>query len=246
MSVWIGLLWAVGTLEVLAIVLLLANRTTPKWRPKEKLNAVAVVLNILIVAGGVGVAVYAYFETKRQADIADDRSKIDQRGQLVADNWIVNRLDNNGQTPVASFVLSNIGRTPAYMLHGTYEAAASADLPERFTGQPRRLPSFPGIIMPSQKSSIVISEHLSPIDANAVRDGTLFFYLRIIVWYRDIFGTRYELRATAKYGKIIDLKGDAGFGVEFPEVDLPKELWKVIPKEFVSLRQYNSHKRIED
>jgi hypothetical protein len=105
---------------------------------------------------------------------------------------------------------------------------------------------LPGILRRGQESPIVISEYLPAVDDRAIREGKVFVYLRIIVLYRDIFGANYEMRTTAKYGKIVDPKGEAVLGFEFPEKPLPAQFWKVPPKEFVRHRQYNSHKRFED
>ena len=246
--------WIVISLPWLALLVLvlwdvIKPRSNAKWVRPDKISFATLVFNIVTFAGavvGVVVAAYAYNEAKRSADLSDDRSKIEHRGQLVIENWAVNGLEV-GQ-PVVSFVLYNTGHTPAYILNGTYEAAVSLELPERFANEPRRLPALPGILRQSQdrERAIVVSEQLPPRDVSAVRAGTLYLYLRIILVYRDIFGGRYEMRATAKYGHIIDAKGADGIGFEFPEVPLDRKWWKACPKEFAASRHYNSHKRIED
>lgn len=219
-----------------------------QWLRSDRISFATLLFNVIASVGaaiGIVVAFYAYNEARRQADVADDRTKIDQRGQLVADKFAVNRLEA-GQTPVASFILSNTGRTPASVYGGRYEAVTSVELPDRFAGDPRSLPRLPGILRQGQESTIVISEYLPPVDDSALREGKVFLYLRITVLYRDIFGTNYEMRATAKYGMIVDPKGEAVLGFEFPEAPPTPELWKATPREFVGYRRYNSHKRIEE
>jgi hypothetical protein len=232
---WTGLIWVSLTLECVAAVLLLGERK--KWDRLETIAVAGLFVNVLTFMG-VLVAYGAL-------TVADDRSRIEHRGQLITGTWKIDRLDN-ATGPVVSFTLTNCGNTPTYILQGTYEAVLSIDLPDDFAQKSRRLPRLPGILGKGQESSIVISEQLPPINSEALREGTWSFYLRAVLAYRDIFGTRYELRSTAKFGKIIKSNGDADLGFEFPEKPLSVKLWDIEPKEFVKLRQYNSHKRIED
>lgn len=256
MSVWTGLLWLVGTLEVLAVVLLAGARPTRNWCRQDRLSAANLLLNVVTFGGaviGVLIAYNAFTETRRQADeakrqgdVSDDRTKIDQRGQLVADKWFVGNFGMAG-TPIASFVLCNPGRTPAYIIGGTYEASIGLDLPKEFPNGPHQLRTLPGIIRQGQgsESPIVITENLPSVDTESIDGEEQFYYLRIIRVYQDIFQTRYEMRATAKYGKFVDANGNKVNGFQFPEEPSSND---DILKSKVSVddRKYNSHRRLRD
>lgn len=226
---------------LLALALFVNVTSSSSWSRTEIISLAQLIFSVVAFAGavaGVKVAFNAY-------KLTDDRTKIEQRGQIVdlADSWVVNRPDDaNG--PLVSFKISNPGRTPAYVLKGHYEAVTGTTLPERFAEE-RPFP-YPGILRQGQKTQIVIPRHFPPMDVAAIREGRTFLFVRVVIEYRDIFGTRFEMRTTAKYGKTVNADGDEPLGVEFPEALLSPELQKASTGEFVKSRKYNSHKRLED
>jgi hypothetical protein len=99
--------------------------------------------------------------------------------------------------------------------------------------------------MQGEKLDFVGLPPTDPDSAVRIRDGRSFFFARIVFSYRDIFGTRYEVRSTAKYGRVTSRTGTAVMGFEFRDTPIAETDWDIDTCNFARLRQYNGFRRIE-
>ena len=169
--------------------------------------------------------------------------RISERGILSIGEWSIINFGRS-KNPLINFSVLNSGHTPAFVLDGTYEYAIESDLPRSFP-EKGAIQALPGMLAQGDKTKLVISGLPAMSDDlyARIQDGRSAVYTRIIVIYRDIFPTTYELRVTGRYGQITDTTGKTVIGFSFPERPLGEAQWNVDADTFFCLRKYNSFGR---
>ena len=197
--------------------------------------------NYLIAIFTLSLAIFAYLawrETQRSTEALYRSLQLEHRAALKIVNWSMdkNPLANN-RHPIVGFDFVNTGHTAAYMISGTYDYTIAPSLTKSFDIRDHALPGFPAIIAQGETFNFKIT-NLPVIDASNitdVKDGKSFLYLRLVVLFRDLAGTRYEIRTTGQYSPQI--------GFQFPELPISNEP-QLNACDFAANRKFNTYRRI--
>jgi hypothetical protein len=200
MTSWAGFVWLVGTIEVLVVIVLFSSKPTQTWDRKEKISALALVLNLLAFLGaavGVSIAYGAYDQTRRQVATAEAQLEVaraEQRAWIeiskptIADDIV---FDENGARISVSFEITNVGKSPAFGAD-PWVSAFFRGLPGGPNGlyqrptSSRRLPTET-IMFPNRPVAIVATGYVSKLQLTEImRTAKGLFYpsIEICVIYR--------------------------------------------------------------
>lgn len=214
-----------------------------EWREEQDLKAqweqaqwakyatFAAVVGSVVAALGIWLVKQTLDATRAQSIFLREQfgeqattEQVKDRAQLITEVWML----AHPSEPIISFKIRNVGPTYAHVLRTTYEYAVTEGLPEEDEFSDKRpLPGRPSLIPAGQEALVVVS-CLPPADSNQIEQlerEAAHRYLRVTIWYQDVFRQVYKLTTTGCYRRIEQSDGRKDWGFAFPERDIPRNRW---------------------